>query len=352
MNPELVEETSTPEDEGPASLREALRESFAEDRESTDEPSTAGEVIDLHPTDDDPELDPSTEQEAAADPSEDLSQGEPEVIPAPEHWSDEDKATFEELPSAAQTYLLKRETQYEQGIQSKSDELRPLQEAFGPYANMMQMRGIDAPTAVRTWVAAQSALDADPVNGLDMLIQSYGPEVKSALMAHFGQTEEYADSELEVDPEVQNLRAQLDLQKRQGQQAQLQYKAFRDQEAMEQVRLFKEAVDDQGVALHPHFEGAQETMRALLAGGQVPDLETAYDQAKWSVPAFRDEAAKQEREQTTTEQTNKRAKAAEKAKRASTTVNGSGSKPPPTKTAATLHDDLSAAWSNSVRGER
>ena len=350
MNPELVEETSTPEEEGPASLREALRESFAEARKG--EPSTEGEVIDLHPADDEPELDPSTEQEAADEPSEDLSQGEPEVIPAPEHWSDEDKASFEELPSAAQSYLLKREKQYEQGIQSKSDELRPLQEAFGPYANMLQMRGIDAPTAVRTWVAAQSALDADPVNGLDMLIQSYGPEVKSALLAHFGQTEEYADSEIEVDPEVAKLRAQLDMQKRQGQQAQMQYKALRDQEAMEQVRLFREAVDDKGAALHPHFEGAQETMRALLSSGQVPDLETAYEQAKWSVPAFRDEYAKQNRTQTEKELADKRAKAAEKAKRASTTVNGSGSKPPPTKLAATLRDDLQAAWSNSVRGER
>jgi len=351
MNPEPVEELSTPEDEGPASLREALRESFAEERESTGEPPAEGEVIDLHPTDDEPELDPSTEQEAAPEPSEDLSQGDDEVIPAPEHWSDEDKATFETLPSAARTYLLKRETQYEQGIQSKSDELRPLQEAFGPYAEMMQMRGIDAPTAVRTWVAAQSALDADPVNGLDLLIQSYGPEVKSALLAHFGQAEEYADSELEVDPEVKNLRAQLDLQKRQGQQAQLQYKSFREQEAMEQVRLFKDAADDQGAPLHPHFEAAQETMRALLMSGQVPDLETAYDQAKWSVQEYREEAAKQYLEENTQEQANKRAKAAANAKKAATGVSGKGSKPPPTKVAATLHDDLKAAWSNSVRGE-
>jgi hypothetical protein len=345
---EPATEISTPEDEGPASLHEALTEAF---NENIGEEPTEEKVTDILPTEDEPELDTSDELEAEPESSEEQSQEEETVILAPEHWSDEDKATFTELPAQARTYLLKREKQYEQGIQSKSEELRPMQEAFGPYAEMMKMRGIDAPTAIRTWVAAQSALDTDPVNGLSMLIQSYGPEVKSALLRQFGAAEEQAFDD-DTDPEVRQLREELNRQKRQGQQAQLQQQTYLEQQALEQVRQFKEAVDDDGNLLHPHFEQAQQTMRALLSSGQVPDIESAYEQAIWSVPEYRDEFAEQQRKAAEKEQTQKRAKAAEKAKKAGKTVQGNGSKPPPKKVNATLHEDLQAAWDNSVRGER
>ena len=340
-----TEENSTPE-EGPASLREALTEAFNESvGESTPEP----DVTDIEPTVDEPQVNTSESQEAEDEPSEDLSQGEPEVIPAPQHWSDADREMFDSIPVETQQYLLKREEQYEQGIQSKSEELNPLLEAFGSYDQMLALRGVDKPTAIRTWAAAQAALDQDPLNGIKMLIETYGGEVEQQLRSHYGLGTEADD--VYADPEVTKLRADLAEQKRQQSLSQMHYAQQRNAEAGETVRLFKEQKNDDGELTYPHFDEAQTMMRVLLQSGTAPDLETAYKEAIWSVPEYREAYAKDVQSRTDKEQSNKRTIAAAKAKKTATAVRGNGSKPPPQQLKATLRDDLKSVWDDSLTGD-
>lgn len=338
---------ATSQNEGPTSLRDALLESFDE---HTGAESTSLEATGDQQTDDEPNLSTSEEQEAQGEPSEEQSQGEPKVIPAPEHWSDEDKATFTELPAQAQSYLLKRETQYEQGIQQKADELNPLTEAFGPYEEILKLRGVDRPTAIRTWVAAQSALDQDPVAGLKMLIQTYGPEVAAKLMADIGHTGA-VDDDRYVDPEVKDLREQLAAQKRQTNQSQQQFAHQRQQDAILQVKAFKEEVDDKGELAHPFFDEAQDTMRALLTNGTVADLGEAYDKAIWSIPEYREHVNKQTQSALEKKESANRNTAAARAQKTAKAVNGKGSKPPPQAVKNTMRDDLVEAFEQSARGE-
>ena len=339
------QDTGSP-NEGGMTLREALMESY---QENTGDKPTEDVVTDDIPTGEAPTLETSEAIEADAEPSEGDPQGDVEVIPAPEHWSDEDKAMFEASSADAQQYFLKRDKQYEQGIQSKSEELKPLQEAFGPYTELLKSRGVDQPTAIRAWVAAQSALDADPVAGIKMLIQSYGPDIQDKLNSHFGQ--EAVPDDFDVDPEVKQLRQQLRDQTRTQEQSQLQYRAARNAEAMTQVTQFKEAKDDKGELLHPHFDAAQSMMRVLVQSGQTPDLETAYKEAIWSVPAYREEQNKVVETKVAKTETDKRTAAAKKAKVIAKSVNGKGLKSPEVNVKATLHDDLKAAWEESKRGE-
>jgi hypothetical protein len=349
----MSENTSTANhtEEGPQSLREALNEAYTELSvvESAEPESTESE-----PTDIDAQPATDAEQEAPdAEPSEAQAQGDDEeVIRAPEHWSAEDRETFTSLPSAAQQYLLKREKQYEQGIQQKAEELKPIQEAFGQYRDILRMRGIDEPTAIRTWVAAQSALDTDPVNGLKMLIQQFTPDVQDALRAEFGNRESAAtDYDDYESPEVKRLREERDRLKLQNSQETLRHQQLRQQEALEQVRQFRESTDESGKPLYPHFDKVVDDMRALLSTGVAPDLKTAYDKAVWSLPEYRDEFAAKQRQDAEREAARRREEAANKAKKTAKAVNGRGSVPPPPPKQKTLRDELLAAWDQSVKGE-
>jgi hypothetical protein len=332
--------------DGPVTLREALLESF---QEHSDDAAPEPDSTESEPTDSDSQLDASDEQEAEDESSEEHSQDESAVIQAPEHWSAEDRATFDELPSAAQDYLLKREKQYETGIQSKSEQLKPIDEALSPYDQTLKLRGIDRATAIKTWVQAQTLLDTDPVNGLKMLIQSYGTEVGEKLAAELGFANEpdYGND----DPEVAKLKNEIKTLKQASQQTETQYQSLRNTDAMEQVRQFKEETDGDGKLLRPHFDDAMPVMHAMLSTGQATDLSDAYERAVGTVPAYQQELASKAAEDAKTKEAEKRAKAADKAKRAAKSVEGRSSKPPPQKQATTLRDELLAAWDKSSRGE-
>lgn len=349
MNENTSTENRT-EAEGPSTLREALIESF---NESSAAESTEPESTESAPTELDAQPATDAEQEAPEiEPSEAEAQGDDEeVIQAPEHWSAEDRETFTSLPSAARQYLLKREKQYEQGIQQKAEEQRAIQEAFGPYRDILKMRGVDEATAIRTWTAAQQALELDPVTGFKMLIQQFTPDVQEALKAELGHREAAVRDDDYVDPEVRELRKQLRDTQQQNSQTNAQYQQLRQQEALDQVRQFREATDESGKPLHPHFDKVVDDMRALLTAGTVPDLKAAYEKAVWSLPEYRDEFAAQQRKEAEREAARRREEAANKAKKTAKAVNGKGSVPPPPPKAATLRDDLVSAWNQSVKGE-
>lgn len=342
-------ETSSQED-GPASLREALEESF---QELSAEESTEPESTESAPTDEEARPDDDAAAEALdAEPSEEQSQGnEQEVILAPEHWSAEDRAVFDELPSAARQAWLRREKEYEQGIQKKAEESKPLLEAIGPYRDFLKMRGIDEPTAIRTWVAAQQALDADPVNGLKLLIQQYGPQVRAALEAEFGHHGEPKDSNEYSDPEVERLRQELNSVRGQNRQIETQFQQERQQQAYQQVQAFRDEQDESGNLLHPYFDDVQDKMRGLLLSGSAQDLNEAYEQAIWTNPKYRDEFAQQQRDAVKREEAKRREEAAKKAKKTATSVKGKSSVPPPPAKNRTMRDDLAEAYEASIRGE-
>jgi regulator of replication initiation timing len=352
----MNEDISTPTNgEGPSSLREALVEEF---KKAAAEPEESAEdiVTDDIPTDNEDDaaaLETSEQYEAEDESTEEESLDDESVIQAPEHWSDEYKEAFQELPRAAQDAWLKREKEYEQGISKKSEELKTIEEAFKPYDQMLQMRGMDRATAIRTWIAAQSALDTNPVEGLKMLIQTMGPEVQAALAAEYGLTGDgVGDDGLEIETaETRALKKQLEDQKRQNQQLSMQQQTLAQRQALAEVQQFKDEKDADGNLLRPHFDLVRDHMTALFKSGYCNDLQTAYDKAVWSLPEYRQEITEKEREAARKEEEAKRRKAAANAKKKAGNVKGSGSKPPPQSAPKTLRDDLLENYRASLRGE-
>ncbi len=344
--PQLQESSQTTD--GPATLHDALSESYDENIGGTDETVEVTTEAELTDTD----LEASESIEAEPESSEEQSQDEVEVILAPEHWSDEDKATFTELPETAQTYLLKRETQYEQGIQKKSEEFQPLMEAFKPYEAMLSLRGIDHAAAVRTWAQAQAVLDQDPVVGLEMLIQAYGDNVRQQLMTKLGISSPSNGLDDEYfSPEMKQLQDQVNQLKRQNQQNVQTFQTQQQQSAVTEINDFKSQQDEDGSPKHPHFDQVGNMMQALLTSGAASDLPSAYEQAVWSVPEFREQHFKQQETETVKSESVKREKAANKAKVTAKSVSGKSTKPVEKPKDPSLKDDLVSAWDQSRRGE-
>lgn len=350
-------ENSTPDDDkGPASLRDMLNESYDELTKEPDD--TDSDTSDDEQNDS--ELDASDEHEADDDTSseddESSQDDDGEVIHAPEHWSAEDRETFTKLPKDAQSYLLKREKQYEEGIQKKSNEVKPILEALKPYESMLSLRGIDAGTAVRHWAAAQAMLDQDPVRGLELLVGSYDKETREKLAERLGFTSKTGEDDDEyTDPEVRKLRKEIEDLRRQNQQTvsqyQLETQSQQQQQALKTVQDFKDAKDDDGSLLHPHFENVKGMMQALITNGSAGDLQSAYEQAVWSVPEYREEVIKQQKEEARRQEQKRRKEAADKAKKTGKSVNGKGKAPDQGKKQRSMRDDLLEAYDKSVRGE-
>lgn len=341
-------EKSSDSTEGPVTLRDALAEAFQE--------SQAAEPTDGEPTgdpqpDDDAELTASTDEADEPESSEGQPQDDDEsVIQAPEHWSDEAKAVFQELPRKAQDVWLKREREYDQGIQQKAEQLKPIEEAFAPIDDLLKARGADRATAIRAWAAAQQMLDSDPVNGLQTLIRNYGPDVEAKLREALGQTPD-DDDESFSDPQITRMKQQLEKQKRETDSVSQQYQQLQQQQAQQQVIDFRDAKDEAGKPLHPYFEQAMPHMQALLNSGQSDSLQDAYEKSIWLLPEYREQFTKEQQEAAAKAEKQRRAKAAEKAKKASTSVNGKASVPPPPPGKATLRDDLIDAYKRSQQGE-
>lgn len=343
MSENTSSEKSTPA--GPASLKDALRESF---QELSGEEPTAPVVTDDEPTDDDTQLASSDEKEAYESPSEGEPEGDDEQVIPPEHWSAEDKATFEGLPRQAQDYLLKREKQYEQGIQAKSEQLKTIEEAIAPYDQVLKLRGVDRGTAIKSWVAAQQMLDQDPVRGIKMLIQTFGHDVADKISREIGQGEprrrDYSKYEPDTLEELESLkRDNQNLIERQQRQMQ--------EEAMRKVQEFVQAKDAEGNLKHPQFEQVKPTMQAFLNSGAATDLEDAYSMAVRTLPDYEKQIAEKARKEAEAELKKRREAAAVQAKKAAKAVNGRSTKPPSAPTPKSMKDDLLEAWDQSLRGE-
>lgn len=343
MNAEAKEISS--QEEGPASLREALLESYDE---SLGDEQTELESTESTPTDEITEPADSADDEAVEAQGDEPSDDET-VIQAPEHWSDEDRAMFDELPSDAREYILKREKQYEKGIQEKSERLSEFEKVFEPYEPYLQMRGISKSQAMQIWIAAQRALDTDPVSAIRRLAETYGEEVVEQL---FGASEKTGSDEYRFsDPELDRARNELKSEKRKLEEENYRLQSERQQQAVMEIQKFRSAVDDNGNPKYPFFDQSVGSMRALLASGEAVSLEDAYDKAVWLIPEFREEHEKTLLTRKQQEESKKREQAANKAKKVAKSVNGKGSKPPPPPKRSTLRDELASAYDASLRGE-
>lgn len=286
------------EDKQERSVEEDVLQAYREANEPVDAtvgPEEADEVEDTPKAEDDADAAIDGEEEATDD------------LTAPANWDAERKAAFDALPTAEakQTYM-EAIKNVERGFQKKSERLsesvKEHEQIVGllqPFEAQLNAAGLDRVTAIRQLVGAQQLLTQNPLQGLSQLVQQYGGQNAAAIIQqlaqHYGVIPAVQQDQAYVDPEIKALRDELSYLKAGQQQIETNAQLQRQQEVQTQIDLFREATDEAGKPLHPHFERVQTMMGSLISTGQAQDLKTAYDMAVYAHPEIRNELIEFER---------------------------------------------------------
>ena len=277
--------------------------------------------------------DAEAETAEATDDDEDGEEQET-VFQAPEHWSADERTKFDSLPPETKEFVLERDAHFQTGYQEKAQSIAAITEALEPWKDALAQRGVTAEQAIRTLFAHQSQIDANPLQGILNVIQSYG--VQDQMREHFAPQ---TDEEDFTDPGVKALKLEnqaLESRFNQFERGQQQQQADRGRQ---QISTFKSAVDDKGQLKHPHFEQVKTLMGAYVQGGET--LDKAYEKAVWTIPEYRQAQQRSVVEKTDREKADK----VKKAKRAARGVTTNGKDDPDAgKDALSLHDDLTEAF--------
>ena len=180
-------------------------------------------------------------------------------------------------------------------------------------------------------VAAQQALQQNPVVGLTNLIRQYGsnPQVLQALAQNLGlvqstpaeQADEYVDPQTKAVMD-QNAILQQQINGITGHIQQQAHNAQQTQTNSLQAEIlgFENAKDDAGNPLHPHFETVKPMMGALMQAGQASDMKAAYEMAIYADATIRTDLIANSAAQTAKAEDVTRKAAVQKAKSASRDV--------------------------------
>jgi hypothetical protein len=261
---------------------------------------------------------------------------------APQSWKPEIKAAFDTLAPEVQEEILRRETDYNKGIQRYAESakfaetIKPAIDKWSPYLSQLQ---ITPDKAFEHLIQAEYNLrhgsPTQKQQAFMKLANDYG-------MSHLFQSGE----QQQVDPNLQHYFdrvQQLEEQLRNQQYAQ-QQELQRKQQA-EQAELQKQIEEFSSSPNRPHFEAVRDDMSRLLQAGYAESLEDAYDKAVWARPDIRSTLLKDQEAKRISEQ----AEVAKSAKAKAASIRGTPAGAAVPVTGASIRDDILAAMNGVGR---
>ncbi len=301
-----MSDESTQDATGPAddSLEGALRAALTQAQDASGDTTAMPEQ---DATDDDPGGHESSETATDDQPSGDAdaseqADGDAPAIEAPQHWSEQDRATFAQLPRSGQDFILRRHKEMEADYTRKTTEISDVRKALEPYREQLALAGITEGQAVSRLLAAQRTLEQDPETGFRWLADSFirGPDQAKKIIAtiaakHGISIDDITTEDDDLDPEVRTLRAELAELRQSIQQREQASQQTQAQSAAQQIAQFAAETAENGDLLRPHFDTVKPAMAALLSAGKANSLEDAYDMAVWAEPSIRSSLVEAER---------------------------------------------------------
>ena len=268
------------------------------------------------------------------------------AVAPPAGWTAAEKAEWSKLPPAVQAAVSRRETEMTNGGKQWSEEKRRYEAMIAPVAETARARGMTAEQGLQTLLAAQRALDTNPVDAIKHIARSYGVDL--ATLA--GTQAANGSPEAIQQPDI----AALVRQAVQPMLAPIQQRYAAEEEARQQstVDLVTTFATSPG---HEHFEAVEAELMAMIPAikGINPTwnhdkvLQEAYDRAVHANPTTR--AALQAARDAEAEQ--KRVDAAKQrangARRAGVSVTGAPSGAPATQAKDSLRAELEAAFAGA-----
>lgn len=273
---------------------------------------------------------PSDKAEKAADapPAEESDQ--PEVVPAPVGWSDEDRAHFAALPPELQKVVLRRESEREKALSQKSQEfadhkrrLDALDKVISPHRQTWELNGLTEEQALGRLFAAQKLLSERPEQALAYLARQHGVD-----LARLSQPRPAANG-----APVNNQLLQR-LERLEGTLSKADQARISEQQGQIErtIQSWSAETGKDGQPLRPHFEAVHDHMTQLLPMirqrepgiAHVDMLNKAYDMAVYANPDVRqvllDAQARSDQARKAAEARHK----AEAARKASSSIAGDG----------------------------
>jgi hypothetical protein len=307
----------------------------------------------------------ASDPEAAPDPAEptvEAAEEKPSTKPEekaaaepPPTWKAEAREQFKALPPEAQKILLDRHLEMEADYSRKTQDIaalrrdyEPVRAILQPYDQQIRTKGFTPASLIQAWSNVELAL-ADPnrahlvvrdlVNNYKIDKAVVARELGLSVTPRAGEAPPAPDgqSPIVLPPEVQRELQEL----RNGHNQLTSFLSTQEQRQRQEaenrvmgtIAAFKDAKDDKGTPLHPHYDELEDEMIALLvaerARGREPGLQELYDKAVWANTSTRerllaDRSAADEAQRKTAEKKvadEARAKA-ERARKAGSSVNG------------------------------
>lgn len=333
-------EKGTPEEsaEEASSLLDDLSAAY----DAVEEPEEAEEQ---QPESEETEAETESSEEEEAAPEETQASGDSEAeedeesdetpIEPPQHWAEEHKDTFRNLPPSAQDFVLQRHRQMEADYTRKSQEVAEVRKALEPAKAHISQMGVSEGEYVRRLTAADQYLTQNPKQGVEWLAKQYGVKLDTG--------ERGSEEDEFKDPYVQQLEEKVNDLESRFQSRQQQEQQASQQQIQQQIEQFASEKDDKGDYTHPHFEQVKTHMGALMNSGAAESLEEAYDQAVWARPDLRSELLEQKKREAAQQEKQRRKEKAEKAKKATTPASTGATTEAP-EPAADLRTDLERNW--------
>lgn len=239
------------------------------------------------------------------------NQGRPWVESVHAHWREQQGA----------------QTRLEQERAALREQWNPYRQVLEPYIPEWQKQGMEPHIGLRQLLSWADNLRNKPQEVIPQLAQLYGVDLKQLVA-----------EQPYVDPTVSALQNQVRQMQQQLQLGQLSQVQARQQSALEQLRAFESAADEQGNPKFPHFPRLMDGMTKLIASGIANNLEDAYAKAMKFDDELQSELAKKKAE----EDAAARAAEAKRAVEASRTVRAKGTSDAAPK--RSLRDDLLAQF--------
>jgi len=251
------------------------------------------------------------------------------AIPVPQSWSADVKAKWSSLPPDVQSYIASREKDAHSKITQQGNELReyqPFREINGWIRSQGVPPGREA-EVVANWARAQAALDANPIEGLKWLANSYKVDL-SKLAGTPQQTNAegqaiddlFRDPRLDrVAPMVDELRNQVSMLTRQLQSREHANRAAEQRSVESIIQTFSQRDDVKEIwpDLEDDIVHEIEVLKSRDPSLSYEKLlETATDRAKYANPHVRARILEaEERKRTEANEAQRRKEAAEVAKK-------------------------------------
>lgn len=350
------DDVSPVKDEAPKSDAKPSKEDDASDDESAGEDPSDEDAADA-------KAKPKDEEETTDVP-----------LSAPKHWPEADKQAFAKLPKEAQEIILRKSKDLEGGFTRKSQELSDKAKYADtvrgildePTRQQIHSAGTDEVGYFRYLHSLQQKATQDPVGYVKFAMQNLGVKPEHLGITQTTPSQQPQPGQAANEDELLKLLADPKVAQLETELAQIKSIISREQQAKVQaqnadrhnavqtlqatIRSVREALDDHGQLMYPHFDTVQPHMAALMENdpelSKLPDgaekLQKAYDMAVWARPDLRESliktATQKEIEQTRKKQEAQRAKKVTSVKPAAGVVS--------TKTkASSLDDALSQSMS-------